>query len=351
MTSNTAGLAAFDPRREAFTRFTEADGLQGMHFFFNAFHRQPQRLLFGGKHGFNAFDPDSINTDTTSFPTLLTGLRVDGAPRPLGRKDEAYELQEFVHDERDVDFQFAGMDLRQPQLNRYRVRLDGADDEGAWRYVSAEQASERYPRLAPGRYTLRVESTNRDGVWSRQAAILPFRILPPFYATSLFRSLLVLAAALIGLTLHRMRVRQILRLERLRSRIAGDLHDEIGADVSALALRAEAASVRASLDGDTRRTFEAISGSARETAQRVREVVWVLNARYDTLGKLVSKLEDTAAALLAGCLPYSFHRPTSCPTFPSAWRREQHVYFLFEEDPPRRRRARPRHAPRHCHRL
>ena len=126
-----------------------------------------------------------------------------------------------------MDFQFAGMDLRHDNSTATRAR-DGADDEGAAYARPSRRRSA--PVLAPGRYTLRVESTNRDGVWSRQAAILPFRILPPFYATWWFRSLLVLAAALIGLTLHRMRVRQILRLERLRSRIAGDLHDEIGAD-------------------------------------------------------------------------------------------------------------------------
>ena len=331
MSGNTTGLAVFDPVSEVLTRFGPDDGLQGSLFYFNALHQQPGWLLVGGQEGFNAFNPDRFFPDTTAYPTVLTRLLIDGRPRPLPRQEGAYEGLGLAYDERDIEVAFAGLDLRRPHLNRYRVRLDEGDAAGAWRYVSAEQASERYPRLAPGRYTLRVESTNRDGVWSRQAAVLPFRILPPFYATWWFRSLLLALAGAVALTLHQLRVQQLLRLARLRSRIAGDLHDEIGADVSALALRAEAASVRATLDGDTRQTFEAISGSARETAQRVREVVWVLNARYDTLGKLVSKLEDTAAALLAGCLPYSFHRPADLPDLPIGMEARQHVYFLFKE--------------------
>ena len=78
-----------------------------------------------------------------------------------------------------------------------------------------------------------------DGVsWSEEPAVFAFEILPPWYRTWWAR---LGALALVGLALYavyRVRVAVLLRLERQRTRIAMDLHDEMGSGLGGIGILA-----------------------------------------------------------------------------------------------------------------
>src|SRR5205807_8273440 len=98
-----------------------------------------------------------------------------------------------------------------------------------------------YARLGAGRYRFLVRAVADDGTASRTPAAVEFDVLPPIW---LRRWFLVLAAAATGLgayTLHRYRLARVLELERVRLRIAVDLHDDIGASLSRIAVLSEVA--------------------------------------------------------------------------------------------------------------
>jgi signal transduction histidine kinase len=180
---------------------------------------------------------------------------------------------------------------------RYQHRLGG--DSAAWSAPS-ELRTVTYAYLAPGEYALAIRAVRSDGAAGESPAVVPFTIVPPFYATWWFLTVTVVCIGVVAATAYRIRVTQLLRVERVRSRIATDLHDDIGASLSQIAILAEVA--RAGKDHQPGRADNAaplarIADTARGLVDSMSDIVWAINPEVDTLDDLVHRMrrfiEDT----------------------------------------------------------
>lgn len=326
--STSNGLSLLDPARGAITTFSEADGLQGNIFHYQSHHQNTKgELFFGGADGFNIFHPDSITVDATPPPVFITGLYVDGQPVPLEEGARGYTPITLRHTQRDVAIEFAALDLRQPHKNRYRVWMEGA--EVGWRPLGT-QPHERYPLMPFGRHTLHVLGSNRDGAWSAGAATLQLRILPPLWKTWYFWGLV--AALAIGLVAaaYQYRIRQLVRVELTRRRIADDLHDDIGSKVSNVALRLDLAGRSAALPEEERRHLVELAQMARGVVDDLRDAVWIVDAGHDDLPSVAARMEQFAEQMLRG-RAYTFSRPDELPPLPLGMEGRRHLYLLYKE--------------------
>ncbi len=210
--STNDGLARFDPATGAFKSFNRSHGLQSNEFNFNAHYRSPSgELFFGGVNGFNAFFPEEIEPNPHVPPVVLTSFSKVG--RPVAFDRPLHEVDEIALGWRDYFFSFelAALDLAAPRENRYRYKLEGFDadwvDLGHRRQVT-------FTNLDAGRYTLRAQGSNNDGVWNEQGAAIRIVVAPPpwqtWWAYALYA--LALAAAVGGSVLHHHR-----KLERERA--------------------------------------------------------------------------------------------------------------------------------------
>ena len=312
------GLARLDPQADVLTRFSAADGLRGGTFYFGSYDRTADGTLWlGSDAGLTAFHPDRVPIDASPPPVRLTRLLVDGEPLAV----PAGELV-LAHDRNDLAVEYAALDLRQPDKTRYRVRLVGADD--AWRPSPAEV---RYPLLPPGRYTLQVAATNRDGYWSEPTE-LAVRIKPPYYQTPWFWALVALAVGAVGVGAHRYRVEQLLRVERTRRRIADDLHDDIGSKMASVALRLDAARRADALPDDLRDRIGRLSDATRAVVGDLRDTVWLVDAERDDLRSVADRMERFAQQMLAerGAVERG-----PVPPVPLAMEARRDLYLLFTE--------------------
>ena len=216
--SSVNGLSRFDPQLREFTNYNVTHGLQSNEFNFGAhFQSRTGELFFGGVNGFNAFYPDRIERNTTVPNVVLTGFsRMNEAVRP-GRP--LSDLDEVTLSYRDTffAFEFAALDFAAPEENRYRYRLEGADD----RWVSlGGQRRVSFFNLAPGRYRLRVQGSNNDGVWNREGIALRITVTPPFWRTWWFRALGLLALAAGAFGAYELKIRSVRRnAERLETQV------------------------------------------------------------------------------------------------------------------------------------
>ncbi len=179
--STNRGISRFDPRTETFKNYDTSHGLQGDEFNMNAHFQSPTgELFFGGTGGFNAFFPDRIEPNTAMPPVVLTSF--SKLNRPVRLERPIFETDEVALGHRDsiVSFEFAALDFTAPEKNRYRYLLEGFSDEwidlGHHRRVS-------FTNLDPGSYTLRVEGSNNDGVWSARGASTRIVVAPPPWKT------------------------------------------------------------------------------------------------------------------------------------------------------------------------
>ncbi|MBI5474956.1 MAG: SMP-30/gluconolactonase/LRE family protein, partial [Ignavibacteriae bacterium] len=233
--STDLGLSRFDPRAGVFRNYTHEDGLHDDVFLSGAYHRgHSGRLYFGGENGLTMFRPNSIQENTRIPPVVLKHLYLfdqEHAARGTGWMSAGVSLP---YNQNFLLFEFAALDFVNPTRQQYQYIMEGFDRE--WLY-SANRRSARYTNLPPGHYIFRVKGTNSDGVWNDEGTSLAITIMPPFWERWWFRIVvgLFILASMWGI--YQYRVNKLLDLERLRIRIASDLHDDIGSSLTKISLQ------------------------------------------------------------------------------------------------------------------
>ena len=262
------------------------------------------RLVFSMARGLAVVDPHGVQLNEQAPPVCIESLRVGdsivvegaGPAGPIKVDPGA----------RRVEIKFTGLSFRVPGKVRFKYRLDGLDP--SWVDAGGERRAS-YSYLPAGNYRFRVIAANNDGVWSPEGASLAFVVLPHFWQTLWFRLLLVvgvLLAVVSGVWIQA-RYRLLRRLEIMereravdteRTRIAGDMHDDIGAGLTHITMLAE--TVRGQIDDRAKleTSLTQIYHTALSVTLAVGEIVWAVNPRHDTLESLVSYLEKFAQDLL-----------------------------------------------------
>ncbi|NIP59971.1 MAG: hypothetical protein GWM92_16730 [Gemmatimonadetes bacterium] len=172
---------------------------------------------------------------------------------------------------------------------------------------------------------------NSAGLWNEDGLSIPVRVQAPYYQAWWFRSVLVLAVLLLVSGYYTPRLRELKRLQDLRLEIAGKLHCDIGANLSAIALMADLAGKAPGVDDGRRRQLGDIQRLARDTAHELRETVWMVNTKYDTVAGLVGKLRDTTDTILEGQVEFRVSAPEAIPPRRIGMELRQDVHFLFKE--------------------
>jgi PAS domain S-box-containing protein len=199
------GISQFDPSRERFRNFSTRDGLlSNLMVEGSCLLDRDGKLWFGSASGVTRCDPDY--RDGAAVPPLvhLEDIWVFGETVPRTR------LNELRPEENELTFNFVGLSFRDESRVRYRCYLEGSDR--AWSTPTNLRFA-KYNNLRPGPYRFRVQSSNDDENWS-EAAITDLRILPFFYQTSLFRSLVLVVGAGLISGIFKWRVLRIRRLNQ-----------------------------------------------------------------------------------------------------------------------------------------
>jgi signal transduction histidine kinase len=183
--------------------------------------------------------------------------------------------------------------------------------------------------LPAGRYVLRVRGSNNDGVWSRHEAALPVTVLPPFWQTWWFR-IAAASLAVAGLVVaYKMRIRRLLALERLRLRIASDLHDELGSELSGIAMASSLIGREDRLTDKDRSRLADVAATAARVMTGLRDIVWYINPEQDTLESLEQRMRSVARTLLDGTT-HEF-RSSGIRPAPIEMDRRRHLFLIYKE--------------------
>jgi PAS domain S-box-containing protein len=198
--STANGLSRFDPRTEKFRNYSVNDGLQSNTFFlYSAYSKSKSgEMFFGGPNGFNAFYPDQIVDNPHPPPVLITDFQLANKPVPIGAdsilQKSILETDKLVLSYRDrvFSFEFAALNYRAPEKNRYKYKLEGFDKE--WTETTGKRRFVTYTNLDPGDYVFRAIGSNNDGVWNEEGAAVRITVTPPWWETIWLRISMVVAA-------------------------------------------------------------------------------------------------------------------------------------------------------------
>jgi signal transduction histidine kinase len=228
-----------------------------------------------------------------------------------------------------IELRFAGLSYRDPALLRYQVRLRSQEP---WVDASG-RPSFRFVDLPPGSYHAEVRASLDGEHWSENPAGLSFRVRPPFWRTWWFTTLVALAVAGLAYSLYRFRLAQVLRLERTRTRIAADLHDDIGASLSRIALQSELLKRPAMMPArDADRLLSDIGESARALVDGMSDIVWSIDPKRDDLASLAARARHFALGLFEPLgVTLTLRLPEEAARLRLGPEHRRHLYLLIKE--------------------
>ncbi len=231
-------------------------------------------------------------------PIYVTGFLVNG------REVRRNTPWEFSHDENDCQFDFVGISLKDEKAVRYEYRLRNVDEE----WHTSSQRSVTFAALRPGSYVFEVRAINNDDVRSVSPASVSFVITPPYWQRTWFIATLIVLSLSLLYAIYRYRVQRVLEIERLRLRIASDLHDDVGTNLSSIVLASQIMERKFPLSVDERKELSQVRSTASQTQDLMRDIVWMLNPQNDSLDDFLRKMKEVAGRLLAG-IPHTFNAP------------------------------------------
>lgn len=268
---------------QIFQLFTKDQGLTSNEMNAGAsFKDSLGRLWFGSVGGVSVFDPSKEKVIDTSPKVHIEGISVSGERIPIKK-----EL-DIGSDNHNITFEFVGISFSAPHQMKYRYRLKNSGE--GWQETT--QRSARYSALMPGDYTFEVRAQNAGGQWSEQTARIGFTVQAPFWLQWWFIALVVLAiAAIVFFIYHYYRIKKMIEMERMRVRIASDLHDDVGSSLTEIALQSDFLQTMKVSD-KLEESLKQIGAQSRKIVSSLDDIVWSIDARNDTIGDLTDRMQD-----------------------------------------------------------
>lgn len=244
--------------------------------------------------------PDYVEQNRIPPPVFLQSVRANGVLKIVGNEPVTMDPGRAR-----LEFRFVGLSFSAPEKVTYRARLAGLDD--TWRELGNQRVA-AFEAVPPGKYNFEVMAVNGDGMRSLNPARVSVVIEPHLWETSWFY--LTVGACLLAIAVGtgwlaaRARLKSRIQMLKIRnaregerSRIARDLHDDLGASLTEISILAALAAEDA---GKTalQPSLDQLSVKAKQVVGSLDEIVWAVNPREDTMRSLVDYVAAFAREFL-----------------------------------------------------
>lgn len=340
--------------------YRQKEGLPGLQASYSAWpgaFRSPEgRLLFAMQSGLAVVYADDIrenpeppsvviervNVGGKTVANYREGepLKAEGSPAPVELAQDSRHVQLPPDSRRQVEFVFTAPGFTMQENIGFKHRLHGLDAE--W-VDTGTHRSAIYALIPPGRYRFQVAARSSDGVWNETGASLDLTVEPFWWERVWVRAggLLALAGLSGGGLLLWSRRRYRFKLERLklqqatereRMRIAQDLHDDLGANLTQIAYLGDTLLNRPGFPSDLSGDIDKMRTTALDATRALDETVWAVDPGQDTLEGLVGYLAFLAQEFLSGAqVSCRFDIPETLPALRVPSEVRHHLLLAFKE--------------------
>ncbi|HEX7182124.1 MAG TPA: two-component regulator propeller domain-containing protein [Thermoanaerobaculia bacterium] len=289
------GIDRLDPATGRIEHFTTADGLAG-NVVDVAMRDRGRTLWFGTRRGLSQLVP--VRSPPSSAPAAwITAVRLEGMPQAVPELGAPSVSGLELDAGKRLEIEFLALSFAPGEELRYQHKLEGVDQD--WSPPTTVR-SVQYARLPGRQLRFLVRAVTRDGAVSPAPAELSFVVHPPLWRRWWVVAFAIGVASAAAVGLYRYRVTHLLAVERMRTSIATDLHDDMGSSLSRISILSEVARRRVEKDAESARLLNEIGESARDMMGALSESIWAIDPRRDDLRSFVTRLRLFAGDLLEG---------------------------------------------------
>lgn len=319
------GVDRVDPGTGRVHHYGLADGL-ATSVVVSAVRDHTGALWFGTLRGLSRLVP--IPDHAAPLRVLIVGLDAGGIAHPVAQQGaRAVDGIELGPDRNQVEISFVGLSAAIGAPVRYQIKLDGVDTDWS---APIDQRSIRYAGLDAGSYRFEVRALTSDGV--SPPATVTFRVLGPIWKRGWFLALTAALLVALGYAIHRWRLARRLEVERVRLRIAVDLHDDVGSSLSRIAILSDVVSREVDAGRPVGERLGEISQTARDLVDTTGDIVWSIDPRRDDLDSLIARFRRFVGDLLDGrAIEWSLTAPPDAARLKLSPEQRRHLFLMLKE--------------------
>jgi two-component sensor histidine kinase len=287
------GLLYINPYDESFHLFDEHNGLSRPLSYDESLYTDPDgNIYIGGKGMFETNNIRNLDFTPLTIKLLLESLEINGKAVPMEKNADQDHPLVLSADQNNLLFRYTGICFQDVTQILFRYKMEGYDKE----WIMAGTGREaRYTNMPPGKYRFVFQVSNR-GIWLVRESSVWLIIRPFFWKTWWFITLVIMVTGFILFSLYRYKVKELLRLERLRTRIATDLHDDVGSTLSSISILSDILA-RQVENPQSAKMLGTIGTNAHKMLEKIDDIVWVVNPTNDKFQNLGLRIREFAIPL------------------------------------------------------
>lgn len=283
------GICRLDVHKKIFTYYDREDGMTNDLFALSAAYKlRDGRFVFGTNRDFIIFHPNTISGSAvpdvriSDFRLYDKSLSVDS----LSKLNKVH----LGHSNNSITIDFSALTYLDRNKLTYHYMMEGVDKD--WKR-SSQLPRAIYSYLAPGEYTFRVKAENSEGAFSNKVTELKIKVHAPFWETWWFYSLLGLASAILLFWFDRERTKRKEAIQKMRSNIAGNLHQDINTALNNINILSEMAKLKADKEPAKSKEFiEQIHSKSHNMIIAMDDMLWSINPDNDSMEKTMLRLKE-----------------------------------------------------------
>jgi len=290
------GLSRLNLKTQTFSRYDYSNGLKDLTF--------PSNVSFYAEKDGNVLLPDGayiLRFDPAQFAQKEDAPKVaftsfEKYDKPVFYNKPLNEMKDIhlAYSDRYFTIRFSTLNFQNTSRTQYAYKMEGLDNQ--WHNTNTPFVA--YSNLSGGAYTLHVKASLDGNAWGSEKK-LSVSVMPPFWKAWWFYAVCSVVIFFTAYSFYKMRINRLKHELYLRTKIARDLHDDVGSTLSSLHMVSALATKKISDDPDkAKELLKKITESSERMTGNMQDIVWAVNPLNDSFAQIIARMQKFAAQML-----------------------------------------------------
>jgi len=319
------GLSCWDLNDNRFLYYPEASKISTMNEITGC-ASQNGEIYFAGGSQLLHFNTKEINDPLPEIHPEITSISIMNKEY---LEDISKPLYVNYYDN-IISFTFSAFDFQNESQDQFAYYLEGFNND--WNYCRDRHFAS-YTNLPGGDYVLHLKVQDVNGDWTETAHPISIHVTTPYWKTWWFFTFCGLIIFALGSLFYYLRIQREIEAEKLRKRLARDLHDDIGSSLSSIFMISKMAMKnKPPTEEENQFIFNKISESSHKTMESMNDIVWIVNPENDSVELLLTRMRMHYSEImeLKG-IEYSFNVTGKIGDVNLYMEQRRNFYLIFKE--------------------